>query len=172
MAAPRPDLDYAAGSGRNHRWGDLHQCQPQGTVPHAVERPNSRGLPDISAGVATFDGAGNIARTDGLPGYCHRREQRRNGQPDSIASGTYNVDPTCGIPLINSACGRVTVTLTGVTNPPVWYLVSTDQAFVVGTDPSVTAGSFVQQTVPGSGFSIASIWALIWVGRAIPSPRV
>ncbi len=129
---------------------------------------NSSGLPDISAGVASFDGAGNIARTDGLPGYYTDENNGGTVTSNSIVSGTYNVDPTCPIPPSNGACGRVTVSLTGVTNNPVWYLVSTNQAFVVGTDPSVTSGSFVQQNVPGSGFSIASILGSYLGGTSNP----
>jgi Putative Ig domain len=129
---------------------------------------NSSGLPDISAGVVSFDGAGNVARTDGLPGYYTDENNGGTVTSNSIVSGTYSVDPSCPIPPSNSACGRVTVSLTGVTNPPVWYLTSTDQAFVVGTDPSVTSGSFVQQTVPGSGFSIASILGSYLGGTSNP----
>ncbi len=129
---------------------------------------NSSGLPDISAGVASFDGAGNIARTDGLPGYYTDENNGGSVTSNSIVSGTYNVDPTCPIPPSNSACGRVTVSLTGVTNPPVWYLVSTNQAFVVGTDPSVTSGSFLQQTVPSTGFAIASILGSYLGGTSNP----
>jgi hypothetical protein len=116
---------------------------------------NSAGLPDVSAGVATFDGAGNIARTDGLPGYYTDENNGGTVTSNSIVSGTYNVDPNCAG--LTNACGRVTVSLTGVTNPPVWYLVSTNQAFVVGTDPSVTSGSFAPQSPPATGFNIASI---------------
>ncbi|MGC2112358.1 MAG: Ig domain-containing protein [Candidatus Korobacteraceae bacterium] len=112
------------------------------------------GSPDVSLGVATFDGAGNIARTDGLYGFF-TDENSGGTLTQNGFNGTYNVDPSCGATL-TTACGRVTVMGIG-TNQPVWYLVSKNQGFVVGSDPSVTAGTFVQQTVPATGFSIGTI---------------
>lgn len=108
-------------------------------------------VPDISVGVASFDGNGNISRTDGLPGFF-TDESNGGTLTQNSYSGTYNVDATCAT--IATACGRVTIT--GLGNyQPVWYLVNTNQGFVVGTDPSVTSGSFVQQT--GAPFTIAAI---------------
>ncbi len=76
-------------------------------------------LPDVSVGVVTFDGAGNIARTDGLPAYLTDENDGGTVSQNNITSGTYNVDPTCGT---IQYCGRVTVTGIGA-NQPVWYLV-------------------------------------------------
>jgi hypothetical protein len=116
-------------------------------------------LPDISVGVATFDGAGGINRVkqgDYLPGYF---VDENNGgtvsQPGSPGyNGTYNVDSSCG--LITTPCGRVTVSLSP--GPaPVWYLVAPGQAFEVGGvgDTSTTQGVLLPQS--GYPFSLASI---------------
>ncbi len=122
----------------------LNALDPNGGTP----------APDVSVGVVSFDGGGNISRTDDLPGY-YTDENDAGTVTLKQYNGTYNVDLTCAT--LNSACGRVTVSLTDAPNNPVWYLVNTNQAFVVGTDTNVTSGSFVQQNVPSTGFSIASI---------------
>ncbi len=132
---------------------------------NAINSTGSSPLPDISVGVASFDGAGNIARTDGLAGFF-TDENNAGVVSQNSFNGTYNVDATCGS--ITTPCGRVTVSLTGATNNPVWYLVSTNQAFVVGTDPGVTAGSLVQQNVPNSGFTIAALLGSFYGGTVTP----
>jgi hypothetical protein len=117
---------------------------------------NSGSGPSAAIGVATFDGAGNIARTDGLNGYY--TDESDGGTVSTVAypSGTYNVDPTCG--LITQACGRVTVTLTGAPTQPIWYLVNTNQAFALDTNPGVMSGTLQVQNVPTpNGFSVASL---------------
>jgi hypothetical protein len=62
-----------------------------------------------------------------------------------IGSGSYGVDP---------ATGRVTLTLlsgSGFQNSqPILYLVSDDQAFVIGTDPAVSFGFMTPQVQPGT----------------------
>src|SRR5579864_7354683 len=117
------------------------------------------GTPEAEVGVATFTScsgspcSGTIMRTDGLPAYY--LDQNAGGTVGSISypSGTYSIDATCG-PL-NSACGRVTVNLSGAPHQPVWYLVSQTQAFVVGTDPDVTQGTLQSQT--GAPFTVATL---------------
>ena len=119
----------------------------QGTTCQSVVQLDgiaSGGVPEAEVGVVTVDGSGNIMRTDGLPGYY--ADQSVGGAPGSVsyASGTYSLDPTCGP--ISTACGRITVNLQGASNQPVWYLVTTGQAFVVGTDPEVSQGTLQGQT--------------------------
>ncbi len=70
--------------------------------------------PSAAIGVVAFDGNGNIAgptATDGtvLPGYYTDESDGGTLSTVQYATGTYNVDPTCG--LINQPCGRVTVNL-------------------------------------------------------------
>jgi hypothetical protein len=40
---------------------------------------------------------------------------------------------------------------------PVLYLVSNNQAFIIGTDPAVSFGFMTPQTIPQSGFSSSSL---------------
>lgn len=117
---------------------------------------SSGSAPSAAIGVATFDGAGNIARTDGLNAYYTDESDGGTLSTVTYASGTYNVDPTCG--LITQACGRVTVTLTGAPTQPVWYLVNTNQAFAIDTNTGVMSGTLQAQTVPSpNGFSLVSL---------------
>jgi hypothetical protein len=116
----------------------------------------SGSAPAAAVGVASFDGAGNIARTDGLNGYYTDESDGGTLSPVSYASGTYSVDATCGS--ISQACGRVTVTLTGAPTQPVWYLVNTNQAFALDTNPGVMSGTLQAQSVPTpNGFSLVSM---------------
>jgi hypothetical protein len=136
----------------------LNAVNPNGATP----------APDISTGVATFDGAGNIARmppkyTDGLPGF-YTDENNGGTVTQNSLNGTYNVDATCGATL-PSPCGRVTVTGLG-TYQPVWYLVKSNQGFVVGSDPSVTSGSFAAQT--GAPFNVANMLGSYLGGTSEP----
>ena len=93
-------------------------------------------LPEVSLGVSTFDGKGNITlfQTD---------ENKGGTYTENTFTGTYNVETTTG---------RVTVAGLGTGRQPVWYLVSPNQGFVIGTDSSVTQGSFEPQS--GAPFSL------------------
>ncbi len=52
--------------------------------------------------------------------------------------------------------GRVTLSGSGLgSNPPVFYLVNTNQGFVIGTDSAITYGQFYAQS--GSGFNNGSL---------------
>jgi len=98
----------------------------------------SNSAPDVSLGPGQFDGAGNIK--------SYALDENSGGTLTSPAqypytSGSYNVD--------DPTSGRVTVNLAGAPYQPVWYLVSFNSGFVVGSDPSVTTGSFEpQNTLP------------------------
>jgi hypothetical protein len=139
---------------------------------------SSAGLPDAAVGVATFDGNGNITRSgiDSLPGYF--TDENNGGtisQNSDCVSGvdscTYNVDPTCGPNGSIAYCGRVTVALTSNGQPvqyqPVWYLVTKNQGFVVGTDPLVTSGQFNPQS--GAPFTLAPFFGSYLGGTLTPT---
>lgn len=111
-------------------------------------------VPSAAVGVVTFDGAGNIARTDGNSGYYTDESDGGVVNPVQYTTGTYSVDATCGSV---QACGRVTVSLPSAPAQPVWYLVTLDQAFVLDTSPAVMSGSFQSQSVPATGFFNGSI---------------
>jgi hypothetical protein len=150
--------------------GSISNTTLNGQAVVQLNAENANGgspAPDVSVGVATFDGAGNIARNppkymDGLPGFF-TDENNGGTLTQNAYNGTYNVDPTCG-PL-TSACGRVTVTGIGVYQP-VWYLVADNKGFVVGTDPSVTSGSFQQQS--GAPFFLGNLLGSFLGGSSDP----
>jgi hypothetical protein len=85
--------------------------------------------PDVQLGVGQFDGTGNITlfQTD---------ENKAGTVTRNTFTGTYNV-PTNG---------RVTVAGLGTGPQPVFYLADANRGFFIGTDSSVTQGSFEPQT--------------------------
>ncbi len=95
--------------------------------------------PDVQLGVGQFDGTGNIT--------LFQTDENKGGTyiPAAPVTGTYSVDATTG---------RVTVAGLGTGPQPVWYLVSPNRGFVIGTDSSVTEGSFEVQL--GAPFSLPS----------------
>lgn len=81
------------------------------------------------------------------------------------------MDSTCGS--ITSACGRVTVTLVSnglpIPNQPVWYLVTKNQAFTVGTDPAVSSGQFSPQS--GAPFTTGAVLGSFLGGTINPTSQ-
>jgi hypothetical protein len=105
---------------------------------------NNGGSPQASAGFVTTNGSGTISIN---------ADQNQGGTMGTICgSGTYSV----------ATNGRMTLTTftqcggggSGGHNP-VFYLVAKNQAFVIGTDNSVTLGTMTPQV--GSGFTVASL---------------
>jgi hypothetical protein len=83
------------------------------------------GTTDVQVGLLTTDGAGS---------YTLATDENNAGVVGTNSgSGTYSV----------ASNGRVTTT--GGKHPPVIYLVTANQGFLVGTDLSITAGSFQPQ---------------------------
>src|SRR5208283_3930826 len=122
---------------------------------NAVSNSGGTPVPDISLGLGNFDGNGNIT------GYTFDQD---NGGVLTTPSqnnytGTYSV--------VGTTSGRVTVNLTGVANNPVWYLVSSNTGFVVGTDPEVTAGTFEPQAVT-QPITITSLFGTFYGGTTDP----
>jgi hypothetical protein len=114
--------------------------------------------PDVSLGVGNFDGNGNIT----FYGYDENNGGVLTPPSQNNYLGTYSVDPTTG---------RVTVNLTlngvPIANQPVWYLTNFNAGFVVGTDPSVTAGLFEPQTVT-QPITILSFFGTFYGGTTDP----
>ena len=104
---------------------------------NAVANSAGTDVPDISLGLGNFDGQGNITSYvfDENNGGVLTTPSQNN------YTGTYSVDST------NLQSGRVTVNLGGVSNQPVWYLVTFNTGFVIGTDPAVTSGTFGPQVL-------------------------
>jgi putative Ig domain-containing protein len=121
---------------------------------------------DVTAGLFLGNGAkGNNCQNNAFDAATFTYDENQGGkcnggtcgQPQS-SQGTYCVDKNTG-----------RVTLTGFSGafggaPPVFYLVNTNQGFVVGTDPAVTSGYFEPQT--GSPFATSSLFGL-YVGGTI-----
>src|SRR5271165_436266 len=132
---------------------------PNGAVfeLNAVSSSGGTPVPDISLGLGNFDGNGNITSYtfDNNDGGSLTTPAQNN------YAGTYTVDPS------NALTGRVTVNLTGVADNPVWYLVSQNTGFVVGTDPGVTFGSFEPQTVT-QPITITSLFGNFYGGTTDP----
>lgn len=109
---------------------------------------SSTGSADVQLGVSDFDGNGNISlfQTD---------ENNGGMETENSFTGTYIVDPNTG---------RVSVTLTGASSQPVWYLVGVNSGFVIGTDASATEGLFEPQS--NGPFSLPS-FLLAYAGGTI-----
>lgn len=120
----------------------------------AVSTAGGTPVPDTSLGLGNFDGNGNIT--------SYAFDENNGGtlttQAQNNYTGTYSVDKTTG---------RVAVSLSGVANNPVWYLVGFNTGYVVGTDPNVTVGSFEPQTVQ-SPISILSLFGNFYGGTDSP----
>lgn len=101
--------------------------------------------PDVTAGLFAGQGQRSNSCQSGPPDPATFSYDENQGGASSLlqtSTGTYCAD---------KATGRVTLTsFTGQFGqfPPVFYLVSANQAFVVGTDPAVTSGYLEQQTGP------------------------
>ncbi len=118
---------------------------------NAISTASGTAVPDISLGLGNFDGAGNVT--------SYTLDENNGGtlsQP-SYSNATYSVDKTSG---------RVTVSGLG-TYPPVWYLVTFNTGFVVGTDPNVTTGVFEPQTL-SQPIYILALFGNFYGGTANP----
>src|SRR5271166_5642958 len=140
-------LNAAQGSGTN---GDVFEL-------NAV----SNSAPDISLGLGDFDGATDNNGNGKITSYSF--DENKGGALTTPSqnnyTGTYSV--------VGTTSGRVTVNLTGVANNPVWYLVSSNTGFVVGTDPEVTAGTFEPQAVT-QPITITSLFGTFYGGTTDP----
>jgi hypothetical protein len=105
-------------------------------------------IPDVTLGLLTSDGNGNISTTID--------EYKSSLLAPQTSTATYTVDP---------GTGRVQLTASGT--PPILYLVSNAKAFVLGTDTSTSSGMIEAQS--GSPFTNASLKGN-YLGGTIPSP--
>ena len=150
----------AAGGG----FTNLNLNATQGTATNgdvfeldAVSTAGGTPVPDVSLGEGNFDGKGNIT------GYTF--DENNGGTLTTPAqnsfTGTYSVDSA------NALSGRVTVNLTGATYNPVWYLVTFNTGYVIGTDPNVTTGTFEPQSV-SQPIQIVSLLGTFYGGTVDP----
>ena len=156
----------AGGVTGNFSNGTLTCQAPMACSVMSVDGATGAGMsavPQAAVGTVTFDGNGNITRSgiDTLPGFF--MDQSVGGTTSQLSyNGTYNVD----------TIGRTVVTLMDsqgntVPNPPVWYLVTKNTGFVVGTDAAVTSGKFVPQS--GSPFTLAQLLGSYLGGTITPT---
>jgi hypothetical protein len=105
-------------------------------------------IPDITLGLLTSDGNGNLTAT--------YDEYKASLLAPQTYTATYAVD---------AATGRTPITASGT--PPILYLVSNAKAFVVGMDASASSGLLEAQS--GSPFTNASLKGN-YLGGTIPWP--
>ncbi|MBZ5667485.1 MAG: Ig domain-containing protein [Acidobacteriia bacterium] len=118
--------------------GSFTNASLNGVSVSEVETFSSGTTPSAAAGLVTTNGAGTIAWST---------DQNQAGTMSSQSlSGSYGA----------SANGRVTLTLSGQSNPPVFYLIAPNQAFVVGTY-SLGVDFGLMQPQSGSNFSNSSL---------------
>lgn len=125
---------------------------------------NGGTTPDLSVGLANFDGAGKIT--------SYMFDENNGGTLTTPAqnsyTGTYMVDPKTA---------RVSLTVNGLGNY-VGYLTSpnmgSNAGFVIGTDPNVTSGTFEPQMVPTTQpIFITNLFGQYYGGTSNPvSPSV
>jgi len=110
---------------------------------------NSPATPEVQAGILTITAP---------PAFSVSLDQNDGGTMSTqTPSGSYSVDSS----------GRVTLSGAGVgNNPPVFYLVAPNQAFLVGTDSSVDFGTLTPQT--GSNLDNASLVGNYYGGSQQP----
>jgi hypothetical protein len=104
----------------------------------ALDTSNTPATPDAQVGFFSPNGSGAFSVTlDENDGGTMNLGQ--------TSSGTYSV----------ASNGRMTITISGENNPPVFYLVAKNQAFVIGTNSKVPFGTLTPQV--GSGFTVSSL---------------
>jgi hypothetical protein len=113
-----------------------------------VQSLNNSSIGEITGGIFTTNGSGaaSFGFDDNLGGTLSTE----------TGSGTYSV----------SSNGRVTLTGVGGNHQPVFYLISQNQGFVIGSDNAVAFGQFYPQT--GSSFTNASISGTFTGGTEFP----
>jgi hypothetical protein len=131
-------------------WSISQQRIPQGGFTdsslHGVGVIEVTGT-DVSGGSPVSEAEAGLLTTDGDGGGSISIDQNDWGTLTHFTrSGTYTVDANTG---------RVPLSPSFETNPPVLYLVGQNQAYVVGTDSLVTSGVLDAQS--GSGFTNGSI---------------
>jgi hypothetical protein len=94
---------------------------------------------DVAGGSPVAEAEAGLLTTDGAGNGSVSIDQNDGGTLNQFSSsGTYSV----------AANGRVTLSSSFQTNPPILYMVDRNQAFVVGTDSLVTSGILDAQSSP------------------------
>jgi Putative Ig domain len=108
---------------------------------------------DTSGGSPAPDAIAGFVTTNGSGSFAINADQNDAGTMGTVcSSATYSVSSNGRMTLSNPVqCGGGG----GGGHSPTFYLIGQNQAFVIGTDGSVTFGTMVPQT--GSGFTVASL---------------
>jgi hypothetical protein len=113
---------------------------------------------DVIGGSPVSEAEAGLLTTDGQGNGSVSIDQNDGGTLNQLhSSGTYTV----------AANGRVTLSSSFGTNPPIFYLVGQNQGFVVGTESLVTSGILDAQS--GSPFTKASILGTFLGGTIAPA---
>jgi hypothetical protein len=101
-------------------------------------------------GVLSGDGGGNFTVN----------ADENTGNTDKTMPGTLSQPSCSGTYAIDSSSGRVALTYSGTAcAQSVLYMVSTNQGYVMGTDPNVTFGFMENQSGPFSAASLSGTYA-------------
>jgi hypothetical protein len=154
-------------------WSALQQVSPPagwnnsnlagGTAVAELSALDTTPAVDVTAGLFAGTGSSsNNCQNNNFDSATFNYDENQGGTSSlqQTSSGTYCVDKNTG---------RVTLTAFNAgpfATPPVFYLVKTNQAFVVGTDAAVTSGYLEPQT--GSPFSNSSLFGLYAGGAITP----
>jgi hypothetical protein len=153
-------------------WAGLQQSSPpkgwdntalNSTAAVELNARDSQGAADVTAGLFTGQGgSGNNCQSKNFDPATFNFDENHGGTGNLAQSstGTYCVD---------KATGRVTLTAfsTGpFTVAPVFYMVKSGQAYVLGMDNGVTSGTIEPQT--GSPFSASSVTGTYVGGTIAP----
>jgi hypothetical protein len=139
-------------------WSALQQASPpagwnnSNLAGVAVAELNAftNGAADVTTGLFAGNGSsGNNCKNNYDTATVNYDENQGGASTRQSSTGFYCVDKTTGRVTLKSFSGQFGKF------PPVFYLVNSNQGFVVGTDPAVTSGYLEQQT--GSPFTTGSV---------------
>lgn len=152
----------------------LWSAQQQASPPAGWNNSNLAGV--SVAGLNALDENGAVDVTASLfaasgssGNNCQINYDTATFNYDENQSGTFSQQSSTGFCCVDKTTGRVKLkSFSGQFGkfPPVFYLVKSNQGFVVGTDPAVTSGYFEQQT--GSPFTTGSVIGSHADGTATP----
>lgn len=149
------EIDNVAGQNRRIMGGEvLAQQSPSLGAATGVLATTS-----LISGTLTSQNQVGLFTTDGSGNLTFTADQNSGGTLSSVSNGA-------GASYTVGANGRVTLSSSGIANSdPILYLVSADEAFVIGTDANVTFGFTELQT--GSPFQTSSLSG-IYGGGSVP----
>jgi hypothetical protein len=138
--------------------GQALQQSSSGFTDTALSGNAILGTQALSNGTAASVSGGIVSASGNGSSISFSFDQNVGGTVGTFSgSGTYSV----------ASNGRVTLSGSGLgSNRPVFYLVNTNQGFVIGTDSAITYGQFYAQS--GSGFNNGSLSGLFTGGSDFP----